>query len=107
MEDFAAKIMKTAQAMAEIGIEPGDNIGIYSQNMEKYLIADFAAYANNAVMVPMYATSSPSQVSYIINDARIKLLFVGEQFQYNNACKVMYECPPTLRKWLFSTELLC
>lgn len=94
---FAAKIMKTAQAMAEIGIEPGDNIGIYSQNMEKYLIADFAAYANNAVMVPMYATSSPSQVSYIINDARIKLLFVGEQFQYNNACKVMYECP-TLRK---------
>ncbi|WP_298648353.1 long-chain fatty acid--CoA ligase [uncultured Proteiniphilum sp.] len=89
--DFSDKIMKTAQAMAEMGLSPGDNVGVYSQNMEKYLIADFAVYANKAVMVPMYATSSPMQVSYIVNDAHIKLLFVGEQFQYNNASKVQQE----------------
>lgn len=89
--DLSDKIMKAAQALAEMAVEPGDNIGIYSQNMGKYLITDFAVYANKAVMVPMYATSSPMQVSYIVNDARIKLLFVGEQFQYNNAYKVQQE----------------
>jgi long-chain acyl-CoA synthetase len=88
---FSDKIMKTAQAMAEIGVQPNDNIGIYSQNMEKYLITDFAAYANRAVMAPMYATSSPAQVQYIVNDAQIKTIFVGEQFQYNNAYKVQQE----------------
>lgn len=87
-EDFSSKIMKIARAMAEWGVEPEDNIGIYSQNMEKYLITDFGAYANRAVMVPMYATASPSQIDYIIKEAEIKLMFVGEQFQYNNAYKV-------------------
>ncbi len=90
-ESFSANITKTAQAMAEMGVKPGDNLGIYSQNMEKYLITDFAAYANRAVMVPMYATASPAQVSYIVQDAAIRILFVGEQFQYNNAWKVQQE----------------
>ena len=92
-EEFSEKIMKTAQAMAELQIQPEDNVGIYSQNMAKYLITDFAAYANRAVMVPMYATSSPSQVEYIVNDAQLKVIFVGEQFQYNNAYKVQQESP--------------
>jgi long-chain acyl-CoA synthetase len=53
--------------------------------MPECLITDFAAYANRAVPVPMYATSSPAQIEYIINDASISTLFVGEQLQYNNA----------------------
>lgn len=88
---FSDIITKTAQAMAEMGVSPGANLGVYAQNMEKYLITDFAAYANRAVMVPIYATSSPSQVSYIVLDAGIRILFVGEQFQYNNAWKVQQE----------------
>jgi long-chain acyl-CoA synthetase len=80
--------MKVAWAMAEIGIETQENIGIYSQNMYQYLLTDFGAYANRAVTVPIYATASPHQVEYIVNDASIKTLFVGEQFQYNNAYKV-------------------
>lgn len=90
-KEFSDRIMKTAQAMAEMKIEPNDKIGIYSQNMAKYLITDFAAYANRAVMTPMYATSSPQQVEYIVNDAGIEVLFAGEQFQYNNAYKVQKE----------------
>ena len=89
--ELSDKIMKAAQALAEMALKPGDKVGIYSQNMEKYLVADFAVFANKVVMVPMYATSSPQQVSYIVNDAGIKLLFVGEQFQYNNAYKVQQE----------------
>ncbi len=95
--EFSDKIIKTAQAMAEMGVKPRNNIGIYSQNMAKYLIVDFAVYANRAVVVPMYATSSPSQVEYIVNDAKLSLLFVGEQFQYNNAFKVQKE-NSTLKK---------
>jgi Long-chain acyl-CoA synthetases (AMP-forming) len=103
---FSDKIMKTARAMAEIGVKPNDNVGIYSQNMEKYLITDFAAYANKAVMVPMYATSSPTQVSYIVNDAQIKLIFVGEQFQYNNAYKVQQENPVVEKLIIFERNVV-
>lgn len=105
-EEFSDKIMKTAQAMAEMHIEPEDNIGIYSQNMAKYLITDFAAYANRAVMVPMYATASPSQVEYIVNDAQIGVIFVGEQFQYNNAYKVQQENPVLKKIIIFDRNVV-
>lgn len=85
---FSTSVMKVAWAMAEMGIKETDNIGIYSQNMPQYFSVDFGAYANRAATVPIYATSSPNQVEYIVNDANIEYLFVGEQFQYNNAFKV-------------------
>lgn len=80
--------MLTAKAMAEFGIEVQENIGVYSQNMPQCLYTDFGAYANRVVSIPMYATNSPGQIEYIINDAKIHTLFVGEQLQYNNAYKV-------------------
>ena len=89
--NFSKETMKVAWAMAEAGVQELDHIGIYSQNMPQYLMVDFGAYANRAATVPIYATSSPSQVEYIINDANIEYLFVGEQFQYNNAFKVQQD----------------
>jgi len=105
-KSFADKIMKVAQAMAEIGLQPDDNVGIYAQNMDKYLITDFAAYANKAVMVPLYATASPMQVSYIVQDTNIRLLFVGEQFQYNNAYKVQQELPVLEKLIIFDPKVV-
>ena len=74
--------------MAEFGIKVQENIGVYSQNMPQCLYTDFGAYGNRVVSIPMYATNSPGQIEYIINDAKIRTLFVGEQLQYNNAFKV-------------------
>ena len=86
--EFSDKVMLTAKAMAEFGIKVQENIGVYSQNMPQCLYTDFGAYGNRVVSIPMYATNSPGQIEYIINDAKIRTLFVGEQLQYNNAFKV-------------------
>ncbi|MDR0429014.1 MAG: long-chain fatty acid--CoA ligase [Tannerellaceae bacterium] len=102
---FSNLIMLTAKAMAEFGIAEQDNIGIYSQNMPECLITDFAAYANRAACVPMYATSSPAQVDYILNDAGINTLFVGEQLQYNNAFIVQKNSTILKRIIVFDTKV--
>ncbi|MDB9153649.1 AMP-dependent synthetase/ligase [Parabacteroides distasonis] len=86
--EFSDKVMLTAKAMAEFGIKVQENIGVYSQNMPQCFYTDFGAYGNRVVSIPMYATNSPGQIEYIINDAKIRTLFVGEQLQYNNAFKV-------------------
>ena len=86
--EFSDKVMLTAKAMAEFGIKVQENIGVYSQNMPQCLYTDFGAYGNRVVSIPMYATNSPGQIEYIINDAKIRTMFVGEQLQYNNAFKV-------------------
>ena len=61
--------------------------------MAENLIVDFALYSIRSVMVPIYATSSPQQLEYIVRDSGMKILFVGEQEQYDNALLVAGNCP--------------
>ncbi len=104
-KEFSEKVMLTAKAMAEFEIDVQENIGVYSQNMPQCLFTDFGAYANRVVSIPMYATSSPEQVKYIVNDAKIKTLFVGEQLQYNNAFKVLKESDILKRLIIFDSQV--
>ena len=56
------------------------------------LFTDFAAFNQRLVTIPLYATSSSVQAQYIINDAQIRFLFVGEQFQYDAAFSAFGFC---------------
>lgn len=96
--DFAEHVRLASQAMVEFGIGEQENIGICSQNMPECFYTDFGAYGVRAVPVPMYATSSPSQIEYIVKDANIRFLFVGEQLQYNNAFRVQQENKEQLKQ---------
>lgn len=97
-DTFAEKVRLTSQAMIEYGINIQENIGIYAQNMPQCFYTNFGAFGIRAVEVSMYATSSPEQINYIIKDANIRLLFVGEQLQYNNAYKVLKESDEILKQ---------
>lgn len=97
-EEFAEKVRLSAVAMAEFGLRVQENIGVYSQNMPQCLFTYFGAYSNRVADVPMYATSSPEQIAFIVKDANIHTLFVGEQQQYNNALIVRKMMPDVLRR---------
>jgi long-chain acyl-CoA synthetase len=99
--EFSSLIMLAAKAMAEFGVAEQETVGLYSQNMPQCLVTDFAAFANRAIPVPMYATSSPAQVDYIVRDANISTVFVGEQLQYNNAFIVQKNSPVLKRLIIF------
>ena len=96
--DFSESVRLTSQAMVEYGIKEQENIGICSQNMPECFYTDFGTFGIRAVPVPMYATSSPAQIEYIVRDANIHFLFVGEQLQYNNAFRVQQDNPDILNK---------
>jgi len=72
-----------------LGVKEHENIAICSQNKPENLIIDFANFAIRAVSVPIYATQSAAQIDYIVNDAEIATIFVGEQQQYDNALQVL------------------
>lgn len=95
--ELTDRINRTARAIAKFGIKEQDKVGICSQNMPHALVADFATMSNRGVSVPMYATASAPQIEYIVNDAEIELLFVGEQVQYDHALEVL-KAGTTLRQ---------
>lgn len=82
---FSRSVRQAANAFVALGVKEQENIGIFSQNKPEWFHVDFGAFANRAVTIPFYATSSSAQAQYIINDAQIRFLFVGEQYQYDAA----------------------
>ncbi len=91
-QEFAGKVKQVSNALVGLGLEPQENIGVFSQNMPECLYVDFGAFGVRGVTIPLYATSSEAQVHYILEDASIRFLFVGEQYQYDVACRVQNVC---------------
>ena len=87
--DFGEKIKKVAKALLKFGIEPKQNIAIFSENSPEWMIADIGVMSIRAVTVPIYATNSTKEVEYVINDAEISVLFVGSQEEYNKAFEII------------------
>ena len=85
---FANQVSSIAKAFVEIGVVEHQRVAQFSQNKAENLIVDFALYANRAIMVPLYATSTAQQVEFIVNDSEIEIMFVGDQQQYDVALEV-------------------
>ena len=86
---FSDTVAIVSNALVELGVGVQENIGVFTQNKPESLFMDFGAFGIRAVTVPLYATSSEAQVHYILEDAGIRYLFVGEQQQYDVAFRVM------------------
>ena len=94
-------VKKVSNALLNLGVKVQENIGIFSQNSVQYLECDFGAWGVRAVTIPFYATSSEQQIQFMINDAKIRFLFVGEQDQYDRARRVVSLCPTLERIIVF------
>ena len=70
LESILRNCRQAANAFVALGVEEQENIGIFSQNKPEWFYVDFGAFANRGVTIPFYATSSPAQAQYIINDAQ-------------------------------------
>lgn len=87
-EEFSDRCLLAAKALVAENIQEGDRVGFYTQNSVDALASELGLFMLRGVSVPLYATSSPDQVEYILRDAGIQVLFVWEQYQYNNAWEV-------------------
>ena len=95
--EFSAQVKVVSNALLNMGVKVQENLGVFAQNTVQYLYTDFGAFGIRAVTVPLYATSSEHQLQYVIGDAQIRFLFVGEQEQYDKAHRILPLCP-TLEK---------
>ena len=103
--DFSRNVGIVSNAMLNFGVKLQENIGVFSQNCPQYLFCDYGAWGIRAVTVPFYATSSEQQIQFIINDAKIRFLFVGEKEQYEKAHRVLALCPTLERIIVFDKRV--
>lgn len=90
---FSMRVKQVSNALLNLGMNPQEAIGVFAQNCVQYLYTDFGAYGVRVISIPFYATSSEQQIQYMIQDAAVKYLFVGEQEQYDKAHRIATLCP--------------
>jgi long-chain acyl-CoA synthetase len=81
-DSFVSESQKISKALISLGLNPSDNIGIFSDNRPEWVISDLGIISIKSVVVPLYATSSKQQLKYIIDETQMKLIFVGNREQF-------------------------
>ena len=102
---FSETVKKVSNALLNLGVKVQENLGVFSQNSVQYLFCDFGAWGIRAVTIPFYATSSEQQIQFMICDAKIRFLFVGEQEQYDKARRVVSMCQTLERIIVFDRNV--
>lgn len=102
---FSLRVRQVSNAMLNLGIKPQENIAVFAQNCIQYLYTDFGAYGIRACSVPFYATSSEQQIQFMVNDAQVRFIFVGEQEQYDKAHRIFALCPSLERIIIFDDSV--
>lgn len=104
-KQFSLRVMQVSNALIHLGVKPQESIGVFAQNCIQYLYADFGAYGVRAITIPFYATSSEQQIKYMIQDAQVRILFVGEQEQFEKARRIFALCPSLERVIIFDRSV--
>lgn len=94
---YAEAVASTAVGLMALGVEPGDRVALLSANRPEWHVADLAILSAGGVTVPVYPTSSSSQVAYVLENSDAKVCFVDDTEQL---AKVLLHLPdlPSLRR---------
>ncbi|NHZ71879.1 MAG: AMP-binding protein [Aquificales bacterium] len=82
-QEMGSTIRQAARALLALGVQPGDRIGIFSQNRPEWTLVDLAVLSIRAVTVPIYATNTKHEAAYIVDDTEMTIIFSGDQENYD------------------------
>ncbi|AJE86125.1 MULTISPECIES: AMP-dependent synthetase/ligase [Streptomyces] len=69
--DFLREVNTAAKGLIAAGVQPGDRVGLMSRTRYEWTLLDFAIWSAGAVTVPVYETSSPEQVQWVLGDSGV------------------------------------
>jgi long-chain acyl-CoA synthetase len=93
-----------AEHLKKLDIGKGDSIGIYSYNRPEWVMVDLAVMKLGAVVVPIYHVMTPFYIKYIINDSKIKVLFVENAALYEKFATIKAEVPSLKKVVLYDDK---
>ena len=91
--DYGRAVEETAAGLTTLGIAHGDRVGLLSANRPEWHIADLATLSVGGVTVPVYPTSSSSQVTFVLRDAGARICFVDSADQLSKVLLHLPELP--------------
>jgi long-chain acyl-CoA synthetase len=87
--ELLRRVAGLSMALVELGVKPGDRVGLFSANRPEWHAADFAITGTGGVTVPIYFNESPDRMTYILkhSGARVIIVAGAEQLQKFLPCR--------------------
>jgi len=97
--DFRTAVIALAKGFVAAGIQPGEKVGFLARTTYEWTLVDFALFYAGAVMVPIYETSSPSQIQWIMEDSGAISLMVESPEHFTRFDEVRGDLPLVRDVW--------
>ncbi len=97
--DFERQVIALAKGFVAAGLEPGERIGLLAQTSYEWTLVDFAAWYAGAFVVPIYETSAPEQVRWILEDSGAVAAIVQSPEHFTRVDEVQADLPALRRIW--------
>lgn len=101
-QQFADYVEYLSYGIYNLGIEREEKIAIIANNRPEWNFADFAIQQSGAVSVPIYPTISESDLNFILNDAKVKYIFVSSEDLYKKVKSVVANTPSVKEIYTFN-----
>ncbi|NOY46446.1 MAG: long-chain fatty acid--CoA ligase [Deltaproteobacteria bacterium] len=79
--DYLGHVRRTALGLRRLGLEPGDNVAILSENRREWLYAELGAIAAGGRAVGVYPTSPAPEVRYVVDHSLAPVVVCEDQEQ--------------------------
>ncbi|MGF2947690.1 AMP-dependent synthetase/ligase [Microbacterium alcoholitolerans] len=98
-KDFETAVIALAKGFVAAGIQPGEKVGFVARTTYEWTLIDFALFYAGAVMVPIYETSSPAQIQWIMEDSGATALIVESPDHFARVDEVRSDLPLVREIW--------
>jgi acyl-CoA synthetase (AMP-forming)/AMP-acid ligase II len=105
-KDFLEQVEDLAKGFIAAGIRPGDAVAIMSRTRYEWALVDYALWFAGAVCVPIYETSAPAQIEWVLSDSNSVALFV-ETAEHQRRFETIKSSVPSVKQvWKFDDDSL-
>ncbi|WP_433888882.1 AMP-dependent synthetase/ligase [Streptomyces sp. CA-111067] len=101
--EFYAEVRAAAKGLIASGVQPGDRVALMSRTRYEWTLLDFAVWSAGAVTVPVYETSSASQVEWILGDSGAVAVVVESAGHEDTVESVRERLPQLKHVWRIDT----
>ncbi len=102
--EFLAEVRSLAKGLLAAGIKPGDAVALMSRTRYEWTMIDFAVWFVGGVVVPIYETSSPDQIQWILSDSDSVAVFVENDDHLQRVNQVKAQCPRLKNLWRIDSK---
>ncbi|MDI2098261.1 AMP-dependent synthetase/ligase [Ruicaihuangia caeni] len=102
--EFLAQVRSLAKGFIAAGIQPGERIALMSKTRYEWTLIDFAVWFAGAVLVPVYETSSPSQMKFSITDAGATAAILETADHFARFDEIAGDVPQVSKVWQIDLE---